>query len=425
MLVTKSDCKYRYIFIDHLIDYRKSIVAVLGRDKVRKDTINAINNIINVASLLQEDDKYFYVIQTHKIRELGTSPSTLNRIVDKLGLFFCVNNKYHTQYRIAKRYVATPLLEDILRHYLDSGEYKSCVVYRDAKLDKLLDKEPAKLPKDFYVQLGYDYVIMQTLRVDELQDYVYSEENPYCNDPTVMTNVLRFISHVKANHNECISTYNKCSTDRLVCDSDGNLQALPKIFRRIVLRGHWDIDMVNAHYSICSQLLLDIGINGVINHYVNNTSQVRSGLANDLGLDVDQIKAALLSVLFGARISRMRKDSALTKILGGKDKANEFVLHPIVTGILTETRLLINHYKDELTHAIVRCDDDKPSDRKKLAYWLQNIEASILRLCVKEYRPTSLLYDGFTTKLNVDTDRLSELVYNQLGKKIMFKKEQF
>ena len=425
MLVTKSDCKYRYIFIDHLIDYRKSIVAILGRDKVRKDTINAVNNIINVASLLQEGDKYFYVIQTQKVKELGTSPNTLNRVVSQLGLFFCVSDTYHTKYRIAKKYVAMPLLEEILRHYLDSGEYKSCVVYRDAKLDRLLDKEPNKLPKDFYMQLGYDYVIIQTLCVDELKDYVYSEENPYVDDPTIMTNVLRFINHVKSNNNGCISTYSKCRTDRLVCDNDGNLQSLPKVFRKIVLKGHWDIDIVNAHYSICDQLLLDIGVKGVINDYVKNTSKVRSEIASDLGLEVVQVKAALLSVLFGARITRMRKDSSLTEILGGKDKAKEFVLHPIITGILTETRLLIEHYKDDLAKAIIRCDDDSPSDRKKLAYWLQNIESSILKLCVKEYQPTSLLYDGFTTKLNVDTDRLSELVYKQLGKQISFKKEQF
>ena len=117
-----------------------------------------------------------------------------------------------------------------------------------------------------------------------------------------------------------------------------SLQVAPRDIKRTALNGQWEYDIENAHFDIFTQMAAAHGLDCPhIRHYTTNKQAVRSMLACELGLTIDQVKACLLSAMYGARASE-RGANAIPHAIG-QEKSRALYRHPIFRDILTEIRI--------------------------------------------------------------------------------------
>ena len=217
-----------------------------------------------------------------------------------------------------------------------------------------------------------------------------------------------------------------------------SLQNCVREVKRAALPGRFDVDMVNAHYSILAQIAHSLGAElPDIDMYNSNKKAVRAAIAAETGLSVDTVKTGLVSLIYGA-VPSPHEDTAFKRLMGAKD-ARKFLQHPFVKGISKDLRScrkqIIAHYREKSTRpgsivndmgkAIVE-NAKGMNPRRLLAHILQGCEARCLDAMLEILAPNTIVlqHDGVVTDKACDVDAVSAHIFSKTGWKVKLEQEQ-
>lgn len=202
-----------------------------------------------------------------------------------------------------------------------------------------------------------------------------------------------------------------------------NLQTMPKSIKEVALHGLWEYDFANCHYSILYQLASRQGIEcKAIGHYLKNKRQVRQQIVTDVGINVDQAKTCLISLIYGARFSRRDEDAIPATV--GKEAALRLYQHPLFQALKEDVTRARNgiirkwpRSRLSLKNAYGKWIPEKESPLRILAHLLQGIEASMLEAVRKLYPHEILLlqHDGFASAVRLDIARMEQSIHEATG----------
>ena len=208
--------------------------------------------------------------------------------------------------------------------------------------------------------------------------------------------------------------YHEASTGRLYADGL-SLQTVPKEIKRAALDGLWEYDFSNCHFAIIDQMAAKFSYQcKAIRHYVKNKEtkqQVRHEIAERVGITVEQVKAALIMVMYGARLNLwfgraiidLVKDHA-TRLFDDRD------FKAIAEDVATARQVILSKwpkrsYKN-LINSLGKPVSLKVKPEVRLAHLLQGVEARALREVCKLFPNRILLpeHDGFVTHDHINKD---------------------
>lgn len=219
--------------------------------------------------------------------------------------------------------------------------------------------------------------------------------------------------------------YVQHSTGRLFMDAKLpiSLQGVPRLVRVAALAGCWDYDIANCHFAILSGLAKRIGLaSPEIDHYLACKAEVRSAIANEVGVEVEQAKACLLMIMYGARRTRW-KNAAIVKE----------IKEPAARRLFKCTAFLAIHDEVERLRPPVIADHTRRAgwvtnpldlrisaaepERRVLAHLLQGYEALALREVVKLHGERILLcmHDGWVSREKLDLHQCEAAIRRVTG----------
>ncbi|MCZ8015165.1 MAG: hypothetical protein O9274_05660 [Limnobacter sp.] len=216
-----------------------------------------------------------------------------------------------------------------------------------------------------------------------------------------------------------------------------NLQNCSRIVRTAAMHGAFDVDIENCHYNLLTQQFeRQSGATlGAMQDYIDTPRSIQADLCGRFGLERDQVKQVLISLVYDAPRSTSSKCS-IVKTLGCKDKAAALLEDTFFNELSQETRHVVSFLSDQAkknakSGSIVNragCGlklSEKPSRGQIIAHQLQGTEAVILKECVSfcnndSFPPLLLQHDGFSIHTPPDTDQLSHHVEKTVGVKVKF-----
>lgn len=82
-----------------------------------------------------------------------------------------------------------------------------------------------------------------------------------------------------------------------------NFQNSPKLLKQVALIGLWDYDISNCHFAIFQQMAAAVQVETPhITDYLDNKAATRQGIAQRVGITINQTKESLLALMYGASI---------------------------------------------------------------------------------------------------------------------------
>jgi len=211
-----------------------------------------------------------------------------------------------------------------------------------------------------------------------------------------------------------------------------SLQVAPRDIKRTALNRQWEYDIENAHFDIFTQMAAERGLDCPhIRHYTSNKQAVRSMLARELDLTIDQVKACLLSAMYGARASE-RGANAIPHAIG-QEKSRALYRHPIFRDILTEIKqgreLILRcapTHRGFMGSAADKGISVKKSAPQRLAHLVQGVEARMLAVVVRMYGQHLGLvqHDGWTSAQRLDVRGMEDQIYSEVGFRVRISEEQ-
>ena len=229
-------------------------------------------------------------------------------------------------------------------------------------------------------------------------------------------------------------TYIESEQGRLYAEGPISLQGCVRELRRAALRGCYDIDIENCHWTILSELAQRQGIETPnIQHYLANKKLVREQLAAELYICIDDAKFVLLALVYGALLSH-------------SSKFHQGAIEERITGfgmINARSNLILLGLRDDISNArrailtAAKASSCKPgfivndagrqlkivgsTPSEQLAHIVQGAESEILRACIETCDDIVVLqHDGFTCREKIDTMALSSLVHRKTGYEVSF-----
>ena len=211
--------------------------------------------------------------------------------------------------------------------------------------------------------------------------------------------------------------------------------------------GLYDYDMSNCHYSLFSNLSR---LNGYktdrIDYYLDNKSEIRQMLSDDLELSLKQVKDGLISLIYGCSI--IRGNISTTCSLYDKFKSlvvlKEFSEHKVIKGLISDikhgTKIVTNNidvtkknrYGVRIKNVIgssMNLYNDKGRliqgwDRKLLSHILTGWEVKIMEFInsIIDDKMISLSYDGWVGE-EIDTDYIENRIFEEFDFKIKISTE--
>ena len=229
-----------------------------------------------------------------------------------------------------------------------------------------------------------------------------------------------------------------------------NLQTIPSDVRKVAMAGCFDIDLDNCHYSILWNEAKKAGVDlKHIEHYNNNKSYVRNKISQDLGIPIENVKAAMISLMYGAKLefnNRLNRDTvkvgAIGVILGTEERVKQFKQHPLVKGIVDDLKLggqavvkyyiqhqhkngfITNRYGVSLSvkDALYKNGNVKPAfKRKLLSFILQGAERTVLDIMIQSLDGSKIMllqHDGLTYSeylTRQELDAIEQKILTQTG----------
>jgi hypothetical protein len=221
-----------------------------------------------------------------------------------------------------------------------------------------------------------------------------------------------------------IHRYQQSESGRLYA-KDVNLQNAYRLVRQAALAGFYDYDIENCHFTILEQMAARYGYAcSAIAHYRKNKSGIRRELAADLGVEVDQVKTALIALVYGAAFSE-DPDKAIPQILGSLELAqrayaNEHFrgLRDDVAGARTAILKSYPRSKQTIRNAVgLTMDVRRHTDLQQLAHLLQGIESQALDAAHRLYADSIVLlqHDGFTSTRELDHRAIEQAIETATG----------
>lgn len=149
--------------------------------------------------------------------------------------------------------------------------------------------------------------------------------------------------------------YQKQRSGRLYGEGVLNLQRCMREVRRAALRGCFDVDLNNAHWSLLSSMCRRIAFpTPCIDAYILDRRGTRVRIARETGLNQNQVKKVLILLIYGSRLvaSPFRED-ALQKQLGDEN-ARRVIADETVRELFSEltgaTAAVTKNYRDRSSY---------------------------------------------------------------------------
>ncbi len=211
---------------------------------------------------------------------------------------------------------------------------------------------------------------------------------------------------------------------RLYAEGD-SLQNAPRWVRRAAMAGQFDFDLSNAHFTILDQLAAARGYQCVaIREYLKDKRSVREQLADDIGIDIPNVKECLIALIYGARTNNSAY-GAISDIIGSKQKTEALFANPTFRAIAADsaaaTNALIRSLPADGTtvrNAMGLARERKSlNDRQIASHLLQGVEAAALRAVVRRYgdRITLCMHDGWCSTEALDHEEMQVQIQSATG----------
>jgi len=391
------DKLFDYILaLEDIYDYSETLERIFKDYKgISNAHKKALNVILTVATPITEDRDGTYIILYDDIVKRGVDYRTAMDALESYPLFIYTGNKPSHIKGIAKVYEITEEGQQVFMQEL-SDHWR----YFRKKGSKGKAYAINRLPRAIRGVSIADYSHKTHLDVEALKEHIKSQGGDI--ETHRMLNIVSKCGGVfdieYARHSE---------GGRLFCTNGASMQNLSSDARSEAYKGMFMVDFQNAHYAIAYQLMGG----ETIKHYVDNTKSVREEAAKRFKLPVSDIKTIFLMLVYNASFSG-KEETHLTKIFG-EEKMLEIKSDPYIKSLRKELKGL-----DKMLPEMWW--EDYPRERSLM---LQKIEARMLDVCISEYTPELLLFDGFITQEDVDTHHLSSLVYEKTGYKVVITKE--
>lgn len=211
----------------------------------------------------------------------------------------------------------------------------------------------------------------------------------------------------------------------------GVMQTLPREVRNAAFAGCFDVDIENCHFDLLRQLAERIGIDTpVILDYLLRKSEIRQGIAADIGISIKQTKQALLSVIYGSTLRTKGYYKAGREIqpaivrLMGVDKAAELFAHPDYLELFMEVKAIrkpildsMPKHRGKIINPFGKGLDSKEAQEAQLAHVVQGAEALILDCVIRHHHQDLrlLMHDGWITTERMDVAELSATIHQETG----------
>ena len=219
--------------------------------------------------------------------------------------------------------------------------------------------------------------------------------------------------------------YQETGTGRLSAMGHANLQSAPRTVRKAALTGLWDYDFENCHYAIIEQMAERYGRScPAIRHYLDNKQAVRAGIAADIGVEIGQVKRALIAVIYGARASASRYVALYEAMGNSKERTRRLLRHPLFIDLHRDVKAagnaILSGWPVRRRRLINEAEKGISVEAKKeqcMAHLAQGAEAIILRAALRQYpdKIVLLVHDGFVTTEPVDEATIERAVLAETG----------
>lgn len=353
-------------------------------------------------------------------------------------------------------YAPTEWASEAVEHYLDSEEPTAFLDQRDRVMrrprtqnvipsrDKFGNDAAQNIRLRHFVPVNLDETRESLKRLDEGRYNLTVKRTQ--RDLERIRYQLRFVRRTAINNvvsGAIPQRYVEVESGRLY-GTGFHLQNVKREVKRIALAGSWEYDFANSQFAIFEQLARQSGYEATtVQDYLANKTSVRTQLAYELGVSVEQAKELLLKILFGAYKAQPRSpnSSILALFEGDLGKAREAEAHPFVKKLRTERRdgskAIIENlptsrgvYKNACGKSMKgrgpRDELDRKTRSRLLAHVLQGAEAQALNLACTPLGDELLLlqHDGFATSERVDTAQIQQdIAVSPLGLRLGLEEE--
>lgn len=380
--------------MSYITDYREAMESVFPSFvEETKGNKNIMNVILSLAYPLKRED--YYLITKEAIELAGANYGRAMKLLGKYPVFVDSGLPYSKFYKKAKRWIISDKGVEVYKMMITGIN----IYYRvEGKTRGRLDAEN-KIPKSIRGKSVADYSHNAIINLQSLSKYQAGEN---MRDNAELNRLINLATYRDGVLNQ---EYIRKKTGRLYSYGTGSLQMIPREIRKAAFKGDIEYDLKNAHYRIASHYTE----NKFIQEYAYDTTLIRKLIANDLNLDVSQVKFLLLSLLYGAGVAG-RKGSTL-EVEFGKDKMKEIFSHAYVKNILSGI--------EELTEDLQLAGNidvvEGESAAQVRASFLQRSESKMLDACISKVPPQLLLFDGFISKHDVDVGYLESIILEDTG----------
>jgi len=236
--------------------------------------------------------------------------------------------------------------------------------------------------------------------------------------------VIRHAKTDVAGHGFLAHQYTESPSGRLYAN-DVNLQNASGLIKEAALSGLWEYDFSNCHFDIIMQMAAQYGCQcKAIAAYLAAKKPSRQAIADQAGINVDQAKACLLAIMYGAQASTWHENAIPEKI--GQEAAMRLYQVDLFKGIYKDVararHVILNNWprtaNGSLTNAYGKAISGKGTTRaQKLAHLIQGAEAKAL-MTVIEMHPYDLVllqHDGFVSTRKLCSPDIVTAVFQATG----------
>jgi len=217
-----------------------------------------------------------------------------------------------------------------------------------------------------------------------------------------------------------------------------HLQNACKETRTAALKGLYQLDISNAHYSILAQASAtnDTQLQN-IEFYIRNKQMVRATIADDCDIEPGLVKQALIALIYGASLStkyiktdKGLKQTAILRICGNDKSYQALINHHFFKGISQDVKrggsVMIDNAKTKagnMYNALNKPISSSETLAKQTAHLLQGIEAQALDAVLKASEVAVALHDGFVFTKKVSASFLECEIKKATGYALMLEAE--
>ena len=166
--------------------------------------------------------------------------------------------------------------------------------------------------------------------------------------------------------------------------------------------------------------------------------EVRTDIATEVGITIEQTKTCLLAVMYGARTSTWHENAIPETV--GVDAARRLNQLPLFANIAADVKLagaaILAHNKPNRQGGLVNVfgksmpiqettTGKKKAWSKLLAHLVQGVEAKAIRACI-EVDPAAVVliqHDGFTATRQLDVAKLERAIQDATGYALVLEEE--